>query len=355
MAMFGASSREFSASDFPNPRILSPNAVPSLRWGILGAGEIAEIFAETVRANTRQQLIAVASQTPGKAERFASKLEIDHSHDSYLALAERTDLDAIYVANLPHQHVEAALLAIANGKAVLVEKPTAIHAADAKRLFAAAKSAGLLAMEAMWTRYLPHIDVLRQILDLKLLGELSLLQADFGQDNRNVARLWLPEASILQDMGIYPLSLAQMVFGSPVEIVATGEMANATNEAMAVARLRYASGASAIISVSGQTYLPTRASLSGSTGLLTIAEPFFVPTSLGLAAARFNAEPIHWHDSSGVVGHLGLSYQVNHFAAYFEQKLLESPLHTHSDTLEVLSQGEEIKRQLIAENQTRMK
>jgi predicted dehydrogenase len=353
MAMFGASRRAFSSSDFPAARVISPEDAPSLRWGILGAGEIADIFAETVLANTTQQLVAIASNTPGKAEQFAAKWNIAVAYSNYQALVERPDIDAVYVANLPHQHVEAALLAIGHRKAVLVEKPTAIHASDAERLFTAAKSAGLLAMEAMWTRYLPHIDVLRQILESQLLGELSLFQADFGQDNRNVARLWLPEASIMQDMGIYPLSLAQMIFGDPIEIIATGEMANKTNEAMAVVRLRYSSSASAVITVSGHTYLPTRASLSGSDGLLTIAEPFFVPSSLSLAAATFNPKAVTWNDLSGIVGHLGLSYQVNHFASYFAQGLLESPLHTHADTLAVLAQGEEIKRQLLAESGSR--
>lgn len=346
--MFGASSREFTASDFPAPRILSPGDVPSLRWGILGAGEIAEIFAETLLANTNQKLVAVASQTAGKAEQFAARWGIEHSYWSYEPLVARPDIDAVYVANLPHQHVEAALLAVRHGKAVLVEKPTAIHAADAERLFDAARSAGVFAMEAMWTRYLPHVDVLRQLLQRGALGELSLFQADFGQDNRNVDRLWLPEASILQDMGIYPLSLAQLIFGNPTAISATGNMANETNESMAVAHLKYSSGAGSIITVSAETYLPTRASLSGASGLLTIGEPFFVPSWLTLAAAKFNPEPVYWRDTTGIKGHLGLSYQVNNFASYVGEGLLESPLQSHADTVSVLAQGEEIKRQVVA-------
>lgn len=351
--MFGASSKEFDASDFPAPRIIDPSDTPTLRWGILGTGEIAEIFAETLLANTNQKLVAVASRTAGKAEQFANRWGIEHSFSSYEQLVARPDIDAVYVANLPHQHVEAALLAIGHGKAVLVEKPTAIHAVDAERLFGAARSAGLFAMEAMWTRYLPQVDVMMQLLERGALGELSLFQADFGQDNRNVARLWLPEASILQDMGIYPLSLAQLIFGNPTEILATGSMANETNESMAVAHLRYSSGASSIITISAETYLPTRASLSGSSGLLTIGEPFFVPSWLGLASAKFNPEPVHWRDSTGIKGHLGLSYQVNHFAKYVGEGLLESPIQGHADTIAVLGQGEEIKRQILAATHSR--
>jgi len=351
MAMFGESSKEFTPLDFPPPRSIFTRDTASLRWGILGAGEIAEIFAETLLSNTNQQLVAVASQTPGKGEKFAARWGIAHSYSSYEPLVARPDIDAVYVANLPHQHVAAALMAVEHGKSILVEKPTAIHAADAERLFAASRAAGVFAMEAMWTRYLPHIDVLRQLLERGSLGELRLFQADFGQDNRNVTRLWLPEASILQDMGIYPLSLAQLIFGNPIEISATGDMANATNEAMAVAHLRYASGASSVITVSAETYLPTRASLSGSDGLLTIGEPFFVPSWLGLASAQFNPEPVVWRDTTGIKGHLGLSYQINHFAAYVAEGRLESPLQSHADTVAVLGQGEEIKRQILASHE----
>ena len=139
----------------PAPTILDPSSVPALRWGVMGPGEIASTFVSSVVANTAQKVAAVASRTPGKAEAFAPAHGIGSVSSSYQELVERDDLDAIYIASYPSDHAEHALLAIAAGKHVLIEKPLALSSADAQRVLSAARSAGVLAMEAMWTRFLP--------------------------------------------------------------------------------------------------------------------------------------------------------------------------------------------------------
>jgi predicted dehydrogenase len=88
MAMFAKAPRSFDASDIPASELIDPSSVPSLRWGILGAGDIAEVFAETVAANTNQQIVAVASKTPGKGEAFASRFGIARSYTSYEELVQ---------------------------------------------------------------------------------------------------------------------------------------------------------------------------------------------------------------------------------------------------------------------------
>lgn len=147
----------------PAPTILDPNSVPTLRWGVMGPGEIASTFVSSVVANTAQKVAAVASRTPGKAEAFAAAHGIGSVSSSYQELVERDDLDAIYIASYPSDHAEHALLAIAAGKHVLIEKPLALSSADAQRVLSAARSAGVLAMEAMWTRYLPQSTIIRAL------------------------------------------------------------------------------------------------------------------------------------------------------------------------------------------------
>jgi predicted dehydrogenase len=178
------------------------------------------------------------------------------------------------------------------------------------------------------------------------LGEITLLQADFGQDNREIARLWLKDSSIVMDMGIYPISFAQMVLGSPSRIIAGGKMHNENVEAMATAILEYDSGARAVLTVSGHSHVPTTASISGDEGVLVLDGPFFIPTSLELRPALFNSHGPRWSDESGVVGHEGLSHQANHMAKYIHEGLLESPLHTHAEVVEGIRIGEEIRRQV---------
>jgi len=156
----------------------------------------------------------------------------------------------------------------------------------------------------------------------------------------------LADASIVMDMGIYPISFAQMVLGSPSRIIAGGKMHNENVEAMAAAILEYDSGARAVLATSGHSHIPTIASITGDAGVLTLDGPFFIPTALELRPALFNSHGPRWSDESGVVAHEGLSYQATYMAKFISEGLLESPLHTHSEVVEGIRIGEEIRRQV---------
>ena len=347
MAMFAEAPKLFTESDIPKPEIIDPESVPSLRWGILGAGDIAEVFADTVAKNTKQQIVAVASKTPGKGEAFAKRFQIPKNYSSYEDLVSDNEVDAVYVATLPHTHLADALIAIAAGNHVLIEKPSALLAADAEAIYQAARSAGVFAMEAMWSRYLPQASIIRQLVSSGAIGDIEVLQADFGQDNRTIERLWIPgQSSIMQDMGIYPISFAQMLLGNPIKITATGTLHNGTSEAFASAVLDFDSGARAVINVSGKAHLPTTASVSGTLGVVVVDGPFFVPRGLELRPALFDSTGPRWEHTGAIQGHAGLCYQVNYFAKFVSEGLLESPLHSHKDTVSVIRVGEEIRRQV---------
>jgi predicted dehydrogenase len=349
MAMFSGVVKHFSESDIPTPDLLDPDSVPSLRWGIVGAGDIADVFIDTLKKHTKQRVVAIASKTPGKATALAHKYGVEKTLDSYEALAAQKDIDVVYIATLPHTHLADALIAINSGKHVLIEKPSTIRAVDAKVLYEAAAKAGVFAMEAMWSRYLPQASVIRKIVAEGLLGKINLIQVDFGQDNRAIARLWLPEASIMQDMGIYPIAFAEQILGLPKKVTATGQLHSPHSEAMASAVLEYESGARAVVTTTGYSHVPTRASVSGDEGVLEVDAPFFTPSGLTLKEAVFNGQGPHWKDSTGVVGHEGLCYQANYLASYISQGLLESPLHTHAQTVAIIGVCEEIRRQIGVE------
>ena len=347
MAMFAEAPKLFTESDIPEPEIINPESVRTLRWGILGAGDIAEVFADTVIKNTKQRIVAVASKTPGKGEAFASRFQIPKTFATYEDLVQDPEIDSVYIATLPHTHLADAKLAIAAGKHVLIEKPSALLAADAEAIYQAARSAGVFAMEAMWSRYLPQASIIRQLVSTGAIGHIEVLQADFGQDNRTIERLWIPgQSSIMQDMGIYPISFAQMLLGEPVKITATGSLHNGVSEDFASAVLEFDSGAKAVINVSGKAHLPTTASISGTLGVVVVDGPFFVPRGLELRPALFDSKGLRWEHTGSIQGHAGLCYQINYFAKYVSEGLLESPLHSHKDTVSVIRIGEEIRRQV---------
>ena len=142
-----------------------------LRWGILATGVIAKNFAETAAKMGDVHIAAVSSRSLDKANEFADAYGIPARHEGVSALAADPDVDIVYVATPHSEHLEHALLAIGAGKHVLVEKPMTPTADEARQIVAAAREAGVFCMEAMWTRFLPHIDVLRQVLQDRGLWE----------------------------------------------------------------------------------------------------------------------------------------------------------------------------------------
>ena len=342
--------RSVSQMNLPSPRLIDPFAVRSLRWGILGPGAIAESWAHTVLANTGQRISAIASHTPGRAEAFASRFSVPVALTSYEELVARDDVDAVYIANQPNDHAAVALLALEAGKPVLVEKPFTKNVEEAERVFARGRELGLLVMEAMWTRYLPQMDVARQLVEQGALGEPQLLLASFCEDNRSVARMWhKAHGSPLWDMGIYPIALSQMFLGEPETIVAHGTVLDNGVDAESTTELGYASGARAVFTVAGIASAPMHASLSGEEGVLEFGDPCIFPTSVGLAPKGIGEAMTWWTDESGVRRHQGLAYQVTAFADYLGRGLLESPLQSHADSLACLRVAAEITRQIGAD------
>jgi predicted dehydrogenase len=163
--------------------------------------------------------VAVGSRSQESADRFADKFGVANRHASYSSLVADPDVDVIYVATPHPMHHESAILALRAGKHVLVEKPFTMNAAEAREIVQVARERGLFAMEAMWTRFLPHVTVIRDWLARGVLGELVTVTADHGQwFAEDVGfRLFAPElgGGALLDLGVYPVSFASMVLGRP--------------------------------------------------------------------------------------------------------------------------------------------
>ena len=338
-----------SSPVLPAPRIIDPASVPVLRWGVMGAADIAQAFVGGVQKHTKQNVVAVASRTPGKAEAFAEKFGIE-SHDNYEDLLAREDIDVIYIPTLPTQHRDHALMAIAAGKHVLVEKPLALDPKEAEEIFAAAKAKGVLAMEAMWTRYLPHYDVIRQLLESNTLGNIDLVTAHMAQANLEIPRLWKKgHGDPFFDMGIYPVSFIQTFLGNPKSITAQGVMhPNGIEEEVSV-QLNYESCARAYIVLSARAAVPGIASVGGDKAKITVGPEFFVPASITIANNDFGSPYTTWTDDSAVQGHEGLSYQATAMAKFISEGLLESPYESHADSIANLEVCAEVVRLIGAE------
>lgn len=345
-------------SALPAPRFPDPADAPSLRWGVLAPGWIAGMWAETVLANTGQRIVAVGSRSAERAAAFAATHGIARSYGSYAELVEDPDVDVVYVASPHSEHREQALLAIAAGKHVLVEKAFTRNATEAAEVVAAARAAGVFAMEAMWTRYLPHTDVVRQLLDDGALGDVHHVTGDFASrsDPAPTHRLLNPALAggVLLDLGIYPLAWASFVAGhalgagttalatEPVSVQATGVLAPTGVDAQTLMQLAWANGVQAQLFTTMLGDAARTGTVTGSRARLQLGDDFFTPTSVTLVA---DGGRVTW-DENRIQGHAGLCFQAAALARFVTEGRTESPLQPLDETVAVLRTADEVRRQI---------
>lgn len=246
------------------------------RWAIAGTGGIASAFAQDLALLPDAEIVAVASRARPTADAFADRFGIERRHVGYEALAADPDVDAVYVA-VPHTgHCEAALAAIAGGKAVLCEKPFALNAAEAERMIGAARAAGTFLMEAMLMRFLPRFAVLRALIAEGRIGEVRAVVADRGEvlsadPEHRVLNPGYGGGALL-DLGIYPVSLASMLTGGvmPDRVEAVARKAVTGVDAQTSIVLGYPSGAHAVLTTSLDARTPNAASVTGTAGRIVI-------------------------------------------------------------------------------------
>ncbi|HET8958539.1 MAG TPA: Gfo/Idh/MocA family oxidoreductase, partial [Microcella sp.] len=191
--------------------------------------------------------------------------------------------DVVYVATPHPMHVENALLAIDAGKHVLIEKPVTLNEADARRIADRAAERGVVVMEAMWTRFLPHMVRVREIIASGALGEVRTVIADHTQSlpTNPEHRLQNPElgGGALLDLGIYPVSFAVDVLGMPSGIRAHASMTPTGVDRQTAMIFDYADGRQAVLHTALDTAGPNRAAIIGTEGAIEIDRVFYTPTS----------------------------------------------------------------------------
>ncbi|MGO4145711.1 Gfo/Idh/MocA family protein [Paenarthrobacter sp. YAF11_1] len=283
-------------------------APPPLRWGILGTGFIAGLQTQDLLENgfTVQ---AVGSRTLESAQSFATRFGLPTAHASYEDLVADPDVDVIYIST-PHTfHSENALLALKAGKHVLVEKPFAMNAEQAREVTEYAESSGLVVLEAMWTRYLPHMVRIRELISSGALGEVRTLIADHNQNlpKDPAHRLNNPAlgGGALLDLGIYPVSFAFDIFGSPTAIRATASKTPTGVDRQTAMIFEYSNGEQALIHCALDTAGPNRASIIGTAGRIDIEAVWYAPSAFTRSDADGNV--VEEFDQS--VTSRGMQYQ----------------------------------------------
>lgn len=333
-------------SALPAPRTPDPMQAPPVRWGILGPGWIAEQFAATVHQNTRSRVTAVGSRSAVRAATFARQFNVERSYDSYEALVADPELDSVYIASPHSEHHAHALMSVRAGKPTLVEKAFTQNAAQAAEVIEAARAAGVPLLEAMWTRFLPHVDVIRQLLADQVLGETVTVIADHGQHFQVSPQHRLLNADLaggaLLDLGVYPVSFASFVLGTPDDVVALGNLTSTGVDAQVSALVR-TGAAHALVSTTLSARTPTTATISGTVARIEVPGEFYAPAGIRV---------VH-RDRRELLGgpwplphHAGLAYQAAHFAELVTDGRGESPLMPLDETLAIMQTMDQIRAQI---------
>ncbi|MGB3374052.1 MAG: Gfo/Idh/MocA family oxidoreductase [Microbacterium sp.] len=258
-----------------------------LRWGILATGGIAAAFASDLRT-AGLDLVAVGSRSQESADAFAARFGIPHAHASYEALVADPDVDIVYVATPHPMHHGNARLALEHGKHVLVEKAFTVNRAQAEDLQNLAAEKGLLVMEAMWTRYLPHMVRIREIIAAGTLGEIRAVMADHTQKITSdpAHRLNAIElgGGALLDLGIYPVSFIWDVLGEPTTIQATARLIETGADAEVATLMAHAGGAISTSLSSSRGAGPNTATVVGTQARIEIDRVWYSPTSFRVIA-----------------------------------------------------------------------
>jgi len=253
-----------------------------LNWGILGTGWIADLFVKDLQL-TGHQVIAVGSRTQESADRFAARFGISRAHASYESLAADPEVDIIYVATPHPLHAENARLALTACKHVLIEKPFTLNAAEARGIVDLAKARNLVVLEAMWTRFLPHMRRIRDIVASGALGTVYSVVADHTRDlpddpAHRLNALELGGGALL-DLGIYPISLAWDILGQPQEIVSMARFKATGADAEVATIFRHGGGGMSTSISSSDNGGRNIASILGTDGRIDIDATWYEPTT----------------------------------------------------------------------------
>lgn len=316
-----------------------------IRWGILGCGRIAGKFASDLALVEDAELVALGSRSIDKASAFAANYPAKNLYGSYEELVADPNVDAIYIATPHSHHHEHTLLCLRHNKAVLCEKAFAINASQVREMISEARQHKLFLMEALWSRFLPHFNVVKKMIDEGRLGKLQSMQVNFGFKPMAPVpqRLFDPQlgGGTLLDIGIYNVFFVHAFMGIPDEIQAIMTPASTGVDEQLAVQFRYRDGRLAQLLSSFTSNLSTEADIAGDAGRIRLRNRFYEPsTRIHFYPDKYDSEQeIPFHREDG----WGYQFQVRHVHECLRKGLTESPVMTLDYSLDLMTLMDRIR------------
>ncbi len=241
--------------------------------GIMGTGNIAAVMAETLNRMKGVKLYAVASREKVKADVFAGKHGVKKAYGSYEELVKDNKVELIYIATPHSEHYENARLCLENNKPVLCEKSFTANAAQAEELFKLAREKQVFITEAIWTRYMPMLKTIREVIGSGVIGDPKTLTANLGYVINKVERILSPALAggALLDVGVYPINFAMMIFGNNIEKVSSSCTYTDTGvDRQNTVTLQYGNGKYAVLNSSMESLSDRKGIIYGTKGFAIV-------------------------------------------------------------------------------------
>ncbi len=313
-----------------------------LRVGIMGTGRIACKMAETLRETKGVTCYAVGSRSSENATRFAQSYGVKKSYGSYQELVNDPKVDLIYVATPHSEHYDNVMLALMAGKNVICEKTFMLNEDQARKVFDFAQEKKLLVTEAMWTRYMPMIDKLKEVLASNVIGETTMLTANLGYNIVYKDRINQPSlgGGALLDLGVYVLNFASMVFGNDVaDIASICTFNNLGMDMQDSITLRYTDGRMAVLNATTLSNSDRSGIIYGSKGYIVVDN---VTNPDGISVYDNEYRKIAYYKRPKQK--TGYEYEIEACVKALSQGWIECPQMPHSETLKMLNMMDFIRR-----------
>jgi predicted dehydrogenase len=307
-----------------------------MNWALVGTGGITNRFLKGLFAAQGAKPYAIVSRTQANADGFAAKYGLEKAYSDYAAMLNDRAVDVVYIGTPHPTHKDLAIKALRAKKAVLCEKPACMNAAELAEIIAEAQANKTFFMEAMWTRFVPPLVKVREWLRDGLIGEVRLVQANFcfaAPMNRE-GRLYNRAlgGGALLDAGVYPISLASMVFGGrqPEKIASMAYMGETGVDEEISALLSYGGPRMAHVSAALSTATQNDACIYGTQGRIQLPDFVFAHSAaLTLYGCyTYNYAPDFISN--------GYNYEAEEAQRCIERGALESEVMSHAESLTIM-------------------
>ncbi len=315
----------------------------SIRWGLIGLGSISRKFATGLSYLNDAEVYAVASRSQEKADAFGAEFAASKCYGSYEALANDPAVDVVYIGTPHTYHLPHTLLCLNAGKHVLCEKPFAVNRAQAQTMVDCARANKRFLMDAFWTRFFPGMIKLRELLADKVIGDVMLLQADFGFRLSQIMpehRLFNPELAggALLDVGVYCLQLASMVYGKqPSEILSLGTLGTTGVDELSATIFKYSDYELATIATSIRLSTPQETRVMGSKGYISLPN-WWHPSEMTIALAGQAPESLTFENEGN-----GFNYEAAAVGNCIRAGLMECDVMPLDETLAIMETMDRIR------------